>query len=120
MAKGLNFSLPPKKLHFADHMTPFELLYKNIKGYDISQYRMDLLKVEIAYSSLKKYNFLKGLNISLPEYEVLKKLSTRTDLVIHKSDKGNSVVIMNRTDYLDRLQAMVDDGRNLRKLKLSL
>ena len=26
LAKGLNFSIPPKKLDFTDHMTPFELL----------------------------------------------------------------------------------------------
>ena len=67
LAKGLNFSLPRKKLHFADHMTPFELLYKNLKGYDIAQYKMDILKVDlkkIAYSSFNDYNFLKELNLS--------------------------------------------------------
>ena len=36
LAKGLNFSIPPKKLNFADHMTPFESLYKDVKGCDIS------------------------------------------------------------------------------------
>ena len=121
LAKGLNFSLPPKKLHFADHMTPFELLYKNVRNCDISQYRMDLLKVDlkkIAYSSFSKYNFLRELNISLPEYEILKKLSAREDLVIHKSDKGNSVVIVNRTDYLQRMQEMVDDTSKFEKVEV--
>ena len=121
LAKGLNFSLPPKKLQFADHMTPFELLYKNLKGCDISQYKMDLLKVDlkkIAYSSFNNYNFLKELNLSHPEYQALKKLSSNKEIVIHKSDKGNSVVIVNRTDYLNRLQEMVDDTTKFQKLNV--
>ena len=60
LAKGLNFSLPPKALNFADHMTPFELLYKNLKGCDISQYKMDILKVD-----LKKVQL--GQQLQLPE-----------------------------------------------------
>ena len=107
LAKGLNFSLPAKKLHFADHMTPFELLYKNLKGYDIDQYKMDILKVDlkkIAYSPFNNYNFLKELSLSQPEFKALQKLSSHKDIVIHKSDKGNSVVIVDRTDYLKRMQ----------------
>ena len=121
LAKGLNFSIPPSKLDFANHMTPFELLYKNIKGLDISQQKMDILKVDlkkIAYSSFHNYNFLRELNLSLPEYQALKKLSACDEIVIHKSDKGNSVVIINRTDYLQRLQAMVDDASKFEKLNV--
>ena len=63
---------------------------------DVSQFALDVLKIDlrkIAYSSFNNYNFLRELNLSLPEYEALKKLSKREDLVIHKADKGNSVVI---------------------------
>ena len=45
LAKGLNFSLPPKILNFADHMTPFELLYKNILKCNVTSQNLDLLKV---------------------------------------------------------------------------
>ena len=50
------------------------ILYKNLKGCDISQYKMDILKVDlkkIAYSSFNNYNYLKELNLSLPEYQAL-------------------------------------------------
>ena len=122
LAKGLNFSVPPKKLNFADHMTPFELLYQNLKkGCDISRQKMDILKIDlrkVAYSSFNQYNFLRELNLSHPEYEALKKLSSCEDIVIHKSDKGNSVVIVNRTDYLQRMQEMVDDTSKFEKLNV--
>ena len=112
LAKGLNFSIPPNKLNFADHMTPFETLYKDIKRCDVSKYKLDLLKVDlkkVAYSTFNRYDFLKELNLSKPEYDALKILTSNEDIVIHKSDKGNSVVIVNREDYLKRMQELVDD-----------
>ena len=87
-------------------MSPFELLFKEVKGCNLSHHKLDMLKVDlkrIAYSSFKKYNFLRELNLSQPEYEALKKLSANKDIIIHKSDKGNSVVIVNRSDYLERM-----------------
>ena len=38
------------------------------------------------------------------------------EIVIHKSDKGNSVVIVNRVDYLERMHELVDDGEKFEKL----
>ena len=121
LAKGLNFALPPKKLDFADYVTPFELLYKDVKDCDISRQNLDLLKVnmkKIAYSSFNKYNFLKELNLSRSEFRALKNLSSNKDIIIHKSDKGNSVVIVNRIDYLRRMQELVDDETKFEKVKV--
>ena len=121
LAKGLNFSIPPSKLDFANHMTPFELLFKEMKRCDLSHLKLDILKVDlkkIAYGSFKKYNFLRELNLSQEEYNSLKKLSSNKDIVIQKSDKGNSVVIVNREDYLKRMQELVDDPAKFEKLSV--
>ena len=121
LAKGLNFALPPRKLNFADYMAPFEFLYKDVKDCDVSRHKLDILKVDMkkaAFSSFKRYNFLKELNLSLPEYQALKKLKANKDIVIHKSDKGNSVVIVDREDYLKRLSDMVNDGSKFEKLNV--
>ena len=121
LAKGLNFCLPTNKLNFADYMTPFELLYRDIKGCDVDSFKLDILKVnlkKIAFSSFNRYNFLKELNLSQPEYDALKNLSSNKDIVIHKSDKGNSVVLVNREDYLKRLQEMVDDESKFEKVNV--
>ncbi len=121
LAKGLNFSIPMKNLQFADYMTPFETLYKDVKSCDISKHKLDLLKVDlkkVAYSSFNRYNFLKELNLSKPEYDALKNLSSNKDIIIHKSDKGNSVVIVDRADYLKRMQEMVDDVSKFEKISV--
>ena len=35
LAKGLNFALPPKRIKYADYMTPFELLFRKVKDCDV-------------------------------------------------------------------------------------
>ena len=112
LAKGLNFALPPKKINFADYMTPFELLFRKVKDCDVEHHKLDILKVDlkrIAYASFNRYNFLRELNLSLPEFHALKRLSSNKDIVIHKSDKGNSVVIVDRKDYIKKLEELVAD-----------
>lgn len=39
-------------------------------------------------------------NIPKPEFDMLKQLSENSDLVIKKSDKGSSTVIMDKKHYL--------------------
>ena len=45
--KGLNFSIPPKNLKFADYMASYETLYKDAKGCDVSKQKLDLLKIDL-------------------------------------------------------------------------
>ena len=122
LAKGLNFSIPPKQLNFADYLTPFETLFKDVKNSKtVSQQNLSLLKLDLkklAYGSFNRYNFLKELNLSKPEYDALKKLSSNKDIVILKSDKGNSVVVIDRADYLARMQDLVSDTSKFEKVKV--
>ncbi len=73
---------------------------------------------KLAYGSFNRYNFLKELNLSKPEYDALKTLSSNKDIVIQKSDKGNSVVVIDRTDYLARMQDLVSDTSKFEKVKV--
>ena len=73
---------------------------------------------KVAWSSFTEYNFLKELNLSRAEYQALKNLSSNESLVIHKSDKGNSVVMVNRDDYVRKMQEMVDDGSKFEKVEV--
>ena len=40
LSKGLNFSLPPKKLKFDNYLLPFEVLYRDIKHSDITNEKL--------------------------------------------------------------------------------
>ena len=57
------------------------------------------------------YSFWNELNISKEEHVALKGLSTSKDLlIIQKSGKGNSVVLLNRNDYIKRMSEMLSDS----------
>lgn len=43
LAKELNFSIPPRKLNRVDYLKPFEVLFKDVKSCELSQYNMDIL-----------------------------------------------------------------------------
>ena len=49
-------------------------------------------------------------------FKALKGLSTNNDLIIQKLDKGNSVVLLNRNDYIKQLMKRYPIPVNLRNL----
>ena len=113
LCKGLNFAIPPDKLEYSDYLLPFELLYRDIKDLDLPNEKTNFLKAKIkdcALSSFKLYNE-KGAVSSLIEDEVfaLKTLSKNKDLIIQKSDKVNSIVLINESDYRDKMYNILSD-----------
>ena len=88
------------------------MVYRDIKTMDVLSSDLDIIKValkEYTYSSFKKYNFLKELNLSRDEYNALKNLSSLKNIIIQKSDRGNSAVLMNRDDYINRMETLISD-----------
>ena len=74
---------------------------------------------EYVCSSFKKYNFLKELNLSnlsRDKYNALKILSSLKNIIIQKSDEGNSVVLMNRDHYINQMETLISDPAKFQKL----
>ena len=77
----------------------------------------NLLKAKIkdcALSSFILYNE-KGAVSSLNKDEIfaLKALSRNKDLIIRKSDKGYSVVLINKSGHLDKMYNILSDSKNI-------
>ena len=108
------------KLNYSDYLTPFELLSRDVAKLPVSDNILERLKVEIkreVFSSYDNYSFWDELNISKEEHVALKGLSANKDLIIQKSDKGNSVVLLNRND-IKRLNKMLSDSSKFKKLNV--
>ena len=119
LAKGLNFALPPKKLNYADYLTPYELLFRHIKELSHDDSILERAKVnmkKICLSSFENFKFKDELNIDTDELKALNDLSSRKDIIIQKADKGNSVVILNNGDYIKRMNEMLSDIDKFKKL----
>ena len=61
---------------------------------------------DICYSTLKSYSFDTVEKKSEAESIALKNLIERKDLVIQKAGKGNTVVITDRTKYLEGMKSL--------------
>ena len=72
----------------------------------------------ICLSSFENFKFKDELNITPDELKALKDLSSRKDIIIQKADKGNSVVILNKRDYIERMTEMLSDIDKFKKLNV--
>ena len=117
----MNYALPPIKLNYGNYMTPFVLFYRKIRKLPIEDHELEKVKTKIkkeAYSSFDNYNFWSELNISKEEYLVLKGLPTNKDIILQKTDEGNSVVLVNKGDYIKRMKVLLSDVSKFKEINV--
>ena len=122
LAKGSNFSLPPKHLDYADYLVNFELFYRNIRNLGIlSNEDLDFVKTrtkEAALSSYRNYNNNVPQHLSKEKFLALQNLHKNKNIVIQKSGKGNSVVVVDKADYSDKMDNLLNDTWKFEKINL--
>ena len=83
----------------------------------LERIKVDLKK--ICFSSLDRYKFENKINLTKGHFlQVLSDLSSREDIIIQKADKGNSVVILNKSDYFKILKEILSDIDKFKKLNI--
>ena len=95
------------------------MVHRDMKTMDVPSSDFDIINValkEYTYNSFQKYKFLKELNLSRDEYNALKNLSSLKNIIVQKSDKGKSVVLMNHDDYINRMETLIPNQVKFHKL----
>ena len=122
LAKDLNFCLAPKQLNYADYLVHFELFYRNIRNLEVlSNKDLDFVNTktkETALPSSRKYNKRPQQNLLKEELVALASLSKNKDIVIQKSDKGNSVVFVDKETYIKRMENLLSDETKFERVTL--
>ena len=75
-------------------------------------------KKKALFSLSRQYNKNPQQNLSKQELAALASLSRNKDIVIKKSDKGNSVVIFDRKTYIKRMENLLSDQRKFERVTL--
>ena len=123
LCKGLNLAIPTKTLEYADYLLPFELRYRNIHNVDITNGKKEVLKTRIkncAFSSFNSYNKNGApLNLTPEAFAALESLSKNENLIIQKSDKGNSIAIINKNDYLEKMRNILTDSSKFTQVSVA-
>ena len=117
--KGLNFSIPPKKLNHVDYLVNSELFYRDIYKLDVlSAEDLDFIKTktkDIALSSFHTYNNNVPQRLSKREFDVLKTLTQNKHIIIQKSEQGNSIVLLTETSILKKMEKFLSDQSKFQK-----
>ena len=119
LSKGLNFAIPPKNINYADYMLPFELLYRDVDFLEVANLDKEFIKSRLrdsAFSSYKDTGKTFEKNLPKVEFDALKILLKNKDIIVQKADKGNTVIILNRKDYVCKMKNILNDSSKFHKV----
>ena len=119
---GLQFGILPLKFNFIDVETEFESLYRQVRPHLQNTKRIlfktKLINLYNKYKSTYFYDKLCGnTRLSTPEMKALLSIRQNKSLIICKSDKGNGVVLMNKTDYVQKMNAIFSNTKRFTLVK---
>ena len=119
LKNGLDFAIPPATINKTDIFTQFEkihrLLTSDIKNEEYG--KKAELRTEMSHLAINYYNSYKPRRADLKKHGILKRLRKNKDIVIVKPDKGNGVIILDRTIYDGKLYEIIQDTSKFKKLK---
>ena len=93
-------------------MLPFELLHRDVDFLRVSNLDKEFIKSRLRDSAFSSYKDTgKTLENNLPkeEFDALKILLKNKDIIVQKADKGNTIVILNRKDYVYKMKNILND-----------
>ena len=80
-------------------MLPFELLFRDLNKNEMPNEEKGFLKTRLkdsTFTSFWSYNYKSEINLTKNERLALNNLCNNKNTVIQKSDKGNSVVLLDK------------------------
>ena len=103
---GLSTCNRPSRLKYADYLVHFELFNRDIRNLEVLPNEdLDFVKTKTkgtALSIFRQYNKNPQQNFSKEELATLANLSKNKDIIIQKSDKANSLLLLTRTPTLKK------------------
>ena len=122
ISKGLQFSIPPTEIEFTDFMLPFELLYRGMKSEEVPSEYLKILINKLLDTATSSYAKIKSFriksNLSIDEAKALKNLTKQKDIIIQKTDKGNTVVILDKESYIEKMKELLSDTSKFEPLEI--
>ena len=110
LRRGLDFSILPRQLDHVDVMTSFETFFRQFSpGVTTEKARLKHKVRDLCYKYLYGYNPANHKNLSKEEESAFHHLKKNENIIICRPDKGSGVVIMDRSDYIAKLETIVGD-----------
>ena len=111
LRRGLNFAVTPKEIPTEEIITATEIACKNLDDLKAAS-----LRSEVARSVKRRRKFQKR-NVPIEELKALQELKKDDTVMILPADKGRATVVIDKTDYQDKVQAILADTKTYELLK---
>jgi len=124
LSLGLDFCLRPKKVGFVKFFIPFERmchLLKNCMIYEDtfnSVFRKIALLANSTYVQQNQETYSSDFTEQVTNS--LQNLKSDEHIVITKPDKGRGIVLLSRTDYINKLSSILSDSSKFQLLNVNL
>lgn len=117
LAHGPNFALPKHSINFIDHYLGFEKLLHTLKpkslplDSNLNWQEFSRHVTSLAHSSFRDFADLRHTIPKLPpaQMKALKDLREDDSITICKPDKGKGFVIMDKQEYISKVEAILND-----------
>ena len=113
LSYGLKHSVTPKRIATESIVSSIEAVLSRQR--DISESAKDNIRSRIA--STVQSASIPDNNLTKDEQQALKRLKNDNNIVILPADKGRVTVVMDKTDYFDKMDALVNDKQTYEELK---
>ena len=113
LSHGLKHSVTPKRIPTESIVSSVEAVLSRQR--DLSESAKDNIRSRIA--STVQSASIPDNNLTKDEQQALKRLKNDNDIVILPADKGRVTVVMDKTDYFDKMDALVNDKQTYEELK---
>ena len=121
LCKDLSFAIRSKTIENSDFLVPFEMLFRGSNNLEVSNLNKECVKSRLrdsAYTSFKQISNISEKHLSKEEVKALNNLVKNKDIVIQKADKGNNIVIYNRSDYISKLSKILEDTSKFKRVNI--
>ena len=95
--------------NYVDYLLPFQLLFRDIDLCEIPSYHKEFISNRLrdcAFTSFRDSSKINENNLSKKKHLALKDIIKNRDFVIQKADRSNTVVILNKNDYISKTKAI--------------
>lgn len=117
---GLQFGIPNFKFRYSSHFAPFEQLactLKNEPTYNQSfQNVCSIIRNTANHLRKKAAHYSRSFIFKKSDYDLLNTLSNNPSIIISRPDKGRGVVLQNRSEYTEKMLAILSDTTKFKQL----
>ena len=95
----------------------YQSIQKKEKEQEITVNNHEQLRCELKRFGLQQTRDYNSDLLTRSQYKALKEFRENNDIVIRKADKTNGVVVLNKDDYIEKIQSQLSDTSKFRKLR---